>query len=187
VTLNATQGQQFHIEWTTTAQFPTSLDFYIATPSAYTATWYCDTGPTALYSSSGVKGSVDWTAPFAGQFTVILVNYNANPVSVAWLITTPTITTVTTISYATATTTSLVTTLQIVAASSYSNSSWIIGAIGIVVLLIVLVFLTSRRGTKVDEKREKKAEDISLCRICGAKLVPDARFCKKCGTAVSGT
>jgi hypothetical protein len=185
VKLNATQGQQFHIEWTTTAQTPSSLDFYITTLSAYNAVWYCDPGPQALYSSSGVKGSVDWSAPSAGHFVAVLVNNNPNSVSGILSIATSAITAVTSVSYATATTTNLVTTLQIVAASSSFISSWAIGVIVIVVLVVVLMFAVSRRRTKVEEKPHKVAEGVGFCGDCGAKLDGDSRFCKKCGTPVN--
>lgn len=129
---DGTQGQQFHVQWTTKTQVFSPLDFYIATPSAVNAQWSCSSGPEALYSSSGSTGSVDWVAPSTGQFIALLVNPNISTVSGTLSIETHSIKTVTSISYATATTTNLVTTGQIVTASSP------LGNFGIVVLVVLI-------------------------------------------------
>jgi KaiC/GvpD/RAD55 family RecA-like ATPase len=72
VKFNATEGQRFHIQWTTTTQ--TELDFYIATPSFYIAPRACTLSGEPLYSISSETGSVDWVAPSTGQYVAWLVD-----------------------------------------------------------------------------------------------------------------
>ncbi len=81
VKFNATGREQFHLRWTSTSQFPTALDLYIASPSAIGGIWYCDYGPEALYDNSGAFGSVSWIAPATGEYVVLVVNNNRNSVS----------------------------------------------------------------------------------------------------------
>jgi len=105
VTFNATQGQKFSVQWNETGAYniPNSLDLYIAAPSSIHEIWFCDSGPLWLYSKSGAFGSVNWPAPSAGAYTVLLVNNNHNPVSGTLSITAVNATvTATSIGYATA-------------------------------------------------------------------------------------
>ena len=81
VMFNATQGQQFRVKWNETGGVPTSLGMYIIAPSGTREVWFCDSGPIALYSNSGAFGSANWAAPSAGEFNVLLVNYNYGSVS----------------------------------------------------------------------------------------------------------
>jgi len=81
VMFNATQGQRFNVKWNETAGIPTSLDLYITNLSSFGQVWVCDRGPVSLYSNTGAFGSANWAAPSAGEFTVLLVNYNYNSVS----------------------------------------------------------------------------------------------------------
>jgi hypothetical protein len=78
---NATQAQPFSVQWSETGGTPTSIDLYIVAPSSVSERWFCDTGPVSLYSRSGALGSADWSAPSAGEYVVLLVNYNVGPVS----------------------------------------------------------------------------------------------------------
>lgn len=146
---NATKGQRFHIEWTSNfAQTPKVLDLYIATPSAVAKTWYCDTGPEALYFRSNAIGSVDWVAPSAGQYIALLVNNNPNYASGTLSIETYAIMTVSSVSYATETSTNLVETAQIVTAGSTfipgSAASYAI-LIGVLAALSIVGFTFYRR------------------------------------------
>jgi len=81
VTFNATQGEQFMVKVSETGSIPTSLDLYIANPSSIGEVWFCDTGPVSLYSNSGAFETSHWIAPSAGEYVVLLVNYNYGSVS----------------------------------------------------------------------------------------------------------
>jgi len=81
VMFNANQGQSFSVQWSETGGTPTSLDLYIVAPSAIREIWICDTGPPWLYYNSGAFGSVNWAAPSAGEYIVLLANNNYDPVS----------------------------------------------------------------------------------------------------------
>ena len=53
----------------------------IVSPSSIREVWFCDTGPVWLYSNSGAFGSANWAVPSAGEYVVLLVNYNYGSVS----------------------------------------------------------------------------------------------------------
>jgi len=78
VMFNAEPGQLFIVNWNGTALTPTSLDLYIVAQKSTQETWFCDTGPVALYSHSAMFGSVRWAAPAAGDYVIFLVNNNFN-------------------------------------------------------------------------------------------------------------
>ena len=80
VTINATQGEQFMVKVSETG-IPTSLDLYIANPSSIDELWFCDTGPVSLYSNSGAFETSNWVATSAGEYVVLLVNYNHSSMS----------------------------------------------------------------------------------------------------------
>ena len=102
VMFNATQGEQFVVKVSETG-IPTSLDLYIVNPSSIGVVWFCDTGPVWLYSNSGAFGTSNWVAPSAGEYVVLLVNYNYGSVSGTLSVTAVNATvTATSIGYATA-------------------------------------------------------------------------------------
>ncbi len=80
VRFNANQGQRFSVKWNETSDTPTSLELYIVAPSASRG-WFCDTGPVDLYYNSGAYGSMNWAAPYAGEYIVLVVNDNLGSVS----------------------------------------------------------------------------------------------------------
>ena len=81
VMFNATRGERFSVRWNETGGIPTSLDLYIVNPSSISEVWFCDTGPVSLYSNSGAFETSNWVAPSAGEYVVLLVNYNYGSVS----------------------------------------------------------------------------------------------------------
>jgi hypothetical protein len=201
-TLNATQGQQFHIEWTTTASLSSFLDFYVLTPSEILSVnnalpYYVGchaSGWKALYSTSAVNGSVDWTAPATGQFVAVFVNNNSNSVSVTASIGTPSATTVRLVSYATFTTSSLFDRLQTVTlSSSLPLGALPIASIALGVMIAVLLGVLARtRKSRSHPTSVKPSSPAELSRpYRGGKIIcpncdrenPQALlFCGGCGT-----
>jgi KaiC/GvpD/RAD55 family RecA-like ATPase len=123
VAIDATQGQSYHINWTTDSG--ASLDFYITTASFPLANDCvlgensCVIGCTngainnnfpdteVLYYHKDAAGSVDWISPSTKQVIAWLWNLTPQPVSGTFSIQTLTTATYPSISYATAHTTML--------------------------------------------------------------------------------
>jgi len=74
-------GQKVAIRWSTLSSIPMAIDWYIASPAADSGRWFCDSGPEASLSGSGAFGSIHWSTPATGTYSIILVNYGAYPIS----------------------------------------------------------------------------------------------------------
>jgi KaiC/GvpD/RAD55 family RecA-like ATPase len=75
VKVNATQGQQFHIQWAVSTQnSEQGVDFYIGTPSFSVGKMNCGVVGNYFYSETATRnGSVDWVAPSKGHYVFWLV------------------------------------------------------------------------------------------------------------------
>jgi hypothetical protein len=80
---DATQGQQVTVKWSENPLpgGPISLDFYIVPLASLHQIWLCEDGPVYLYWNDGAFGTVNWSAPSASGYAVLLVNYSYYPVS----------------------------------------------------------------------------------------------------------
>jgi len=80
---SATGGQQFVVQWnqTLTGSVPVSVNFYITQLDMIHNPWLCDNGPTDLYWNDGAYGTVNWSAPSAGPYAAIVVNYSGYQIS----------------------------------------------------------------------------------------------------------
>jgi len=81
VGFTAAEGGRFVVVWNETNFPPISMNFYIVPQSSLRSIWNCYDGPLTLYFNDGATGSATWTAPSAGSYAVLLVNYSYTSVS----------------------------------------------------------------------------------------------------------
>ena len=81
VGFTAAEGERFIVVWNETNFPPISMNFYILPQSSLQSIWNCYDGPVMLYFNDGAIGSAAWTAPSAGSYAVLLVNYSYTTVS----------------------------------------------------------------------------------------------------------